>query len=130
MTDLQILESYRATTLEMIAIREQMARTGLTGSPDGIAVQAYDAHRHTNDRTAAAMQTLDGLDAALQQRMHTLTEIVARFEDILARVGSLHAVVLRRYYGLGETDAQVGAALGYSERRINQLRNNVITELL
>ena len=76
------------------------------------------------------MQTLDGLDAALQQRMHTLTEIVARFEDILSRVGSLHAVILRRYYGLGETDAQVGAALGYSERRINQLRNNAIAELL
>ena len=130
MTDFQVLEAYRAATLEISAIREQMQRLDLTGQPMGLAGQSLDNQRHTNHRTAAAMQTLDGLEAALCDRLQALSQIIARFEAIIASAAPpIAATVLRRYYGLGETDAQVGSALGYSERRINQMRNDAIAPL-
>lgn len=131
MTDLQILESYRATCLEMDAIRQQIQRMEISGKPHGMSSQDTSGiGRSTNDKTAAAIQTLDGLEAALEERMQILQKIVARFEKIVASVQMpMGRVVLRRYYGMGETDAQVAAAMGYSERRVNQIRNTAIRHL-
>ena len=131
MTDLQILEGYRAAVLEMAAIREQISLYGLSGKPCGTNSIRLDGDGcRTNDKTAAIMQILDGLEDALHERMRTLEAFMARFERIIATVRDpMTAVVLRRYYGMGETDAQVGVAMGYSERRVNQLRRGVLTEL-
>lgn len=128
MTDMEVLKFYLATQLEIKTIGDQLRRGGSTGAPGQLGAQRYDRiGGSTNDRTAASMQAQDGLEDALRRKLRELQEVETRFNAIIESVyDPLLRVILRRYYGLGETDEQIAVVIGKSSKRTNQLRNDAI----
>lgn len=128
MTDFEVLKYYSAIQLEIKTIGEQLQRAGITGAPGKLGAQRYDRiGGSTNDKTAAATQAQDGLEAALMRKRAELQGIEKRFNDIIDNVAEpLLRVILRRYYALGETDEQIAEVIGKSAKRTNQLRNDAI----
>ena len=128
MTDFEVLKYYSAIQLEIKTIGEQLQRAGITGAPGKLGAQRYDRiGGSTNDKTAAATQAQDGLEAALMRKRAELQGIEKRFNAIIDNVAEpLLRVILRRYYALGETDEQIAEVIGKSAKRTNQLRNDAI----
>ena len=128
MTDFEVLKYYSAIQLEIKTISEQLQRAGITGAPGRLGAQRYDRiGGSTNDKTAAATQAQDGLEAALMRKRAELQGIEKRFNAIIDNVAEpLLRVILRRYYALGETDEQIAEVIGKSAKRTNQLRNDAI----
>lgn len=123
-----MLKYYSAIQLEIKTIGEQLQRAGITGAPGKLGAQRYDRiSGSTNDKTAAATQAQDGLEAALMRKRAELQGIEKRFNAIIDNVAEpLLRVILRRYYALGETDEQIAEVIGKSAKRTNQLRNDAI----
>ena len=123
-----MLKYYSAIQLEIKTIGEQLQRAGITGAPGKLGAQRYDRiGGSTNDKTAAATQAQDGLEAALMRKKAELQGIEKRFNAIIDNVTEpLLRVILRRYYALGETDEQIAEVIGKSAKRTNQLRNDAI----
>lgn len=123
-----MLKYYSAIQLEIKTIGEQLQRAGITGAPGKLGAQRYDRiGGSTNDKTAAATQAQDGLEAALMRKRAELQGIEKRFNAIIDNVAEpLLRVILRRYYALGETDEQIAEVIGKSAKRTNQLRNDAI----
>lgn len=128
MTDLEVLKYYSAIQLEIKTISDQLQKAGITGAPGRLGAQRYDrVGGSTNDKTAAATQAQDGLEAALMRKRAELQGIEKRFNAIIDNVAEpLLRVILRRYYALGETDEQIAEVIGKSTKRTNQLRNDAI----
>ncbi len=131
MTSLEILTAYRATVQEIDAVNQQLKKCALPCGPNALRNQLYDGVAPgTNDPTAAAMQRMDGLEELLMRRRQYLLEIAAGFESIIQSIDHPEtAVIIRRYYGLGESDAQVAEAMGKSAKWIMRLRHRFINTL-
>lgn len=123
-----MLKYYSAIQLEIKTISDQLQKAGITGAPGRLGAQRYDrVGGSTNDKTAAATQAQDGLEACLVRKKAELQGIEKRFNAIIDNVSEpLLRVILRRYYALGETDEQIAEVIGKSAKRTNQLRNDAI----
>lgn len=131
MTDVEVLKSYRAIQLEIIAIQDQLDRAGITGCPQELGAQVYDrVGGATNDKTAASMQLQEGISQRLNEQKDELNRLVMRFDDIVNSVRDpMSRVILRRYYALGEKDEQVAFAIGWSVKSTNRARNEAVEKI-
>lgn len=131
LTDAEVLKYYRDIRKEIVAIEDQFEQAGITGKPAPLGAVAYDKPGGTtNDRTAAAMQAMDGIEQRLYQRRAELEAITVRFHDIIEGMRfPLWRTVCYRYYALGETDEEVAEALVISPKAANRNRNEAINSL-
>lgn len=131
MTTLDILTAYRATVQEIAAIDRQLQLCALPNGPAPLENQRYGGiGRNTNEPTAAALQTIDGLEEMLLARRAYLLTIAAAFEGVVQNIADPEtAVIIRRYYGLGETDAQVAEAVEKSAMTVYRIRRRFISAL-
>lgn len=131
MTDAIFLKTYRATRQELAVLERQLALSGTTGTPMGIIGRRNDGMpRGTNDATAAAIQRMDGLMQQAETIRRSLTEMDTRFNTLTATAwGYRERCILRQYYQLCQTDAQVAECLGVSVRHANRLRSGLIHRL-
>lgn len=129
MTKREVLTAYRCAVLELSVLEKQMARqSGVL--PRGYAQTRLDGMpQGTNNPEAAKAQRLDGMMALLEEKHAELEDLTRRFEEILSQAESPKLrLILRMYYALGETDETIAETMNMSSRRINQLRNEFITQ--
>ena len=131
MTDAEVLTAYRMAVLERLAIERQMDMVTPYGEPWGVNAQRYDSiGRGTNDTVAAALQKADGYAELLREKRRELAAIEGRFEQIMSRVQDGPArVILRRYYGLGDSDAVIAEDLGMSREWVSKQRSRTLKEI-
>ncbi len=129
MTALDDLRDYAAALKEKRAIERQMERMGITGAPKplhGIA----GGEPGTNDRTAAAIQALDGLEARLMGIIEELVEKAKRGEDALRLISYDRARIVMRYaYVMEMNDAQIARELQISRGSVQRIRQATEREL-
>ena len=131
MTAVEILQAYRGAVLERMAIERQIDQCTPLGAPGALQAQRYDrVGRGTNHATAAALQCADGYAERLEAKRRELTQIEAAFEGVLTRAkGWQVRLILRRYYGLGDSDAAIAADLDVSREWVSRLRKTFLREI-
>lgn len=131
MTDAVFLKTYRSAKQELAVVERQLALSGTTGQPAGmIGVKEAGMSRGTNNATAAAIQRMDGLVEQADAIRRRLAEMDLRFSALMAAAwGYRERCILRQYYQLGQTDAQVAECLGVSVRHANRLRSDLLRRL-
>lgn len=131
MTNAAFLKAYRDLHQELAVMERHLAMCGTTGCPTGVRSSRYDAlPRGTNNGTAAAIQHQEGVEAAVQQLRDNLADMDTTFQALLPRARNYRdRCILRQYYQLGQTDAQVAECLCVSVRHANRLRSELLTHL-
>lgn len=131
MTNGAFLKQYRDTLLELRVMERQLELSGTTGRPASASTFRYDGMpRGTNDRTAAAIQQQEGIEAAVHDLQEEVAQMQIRFETLLHRARNFRdRCILRQYYQLGQTDAQIAECLCVSTRHANRLRAELIAHL-
>lgn len=134
MTKRELLENYRSLVREINLLEKQSAFLNqYIGGPRPVrSVQLTGMPRGTNEPEAAMMQRADYDDAIyeLERKSEELRELLNEFNAILDAIeDSDDRNILRAYYALNWTDAQIGELLKYDKstiwRRRNQLMNNL-----
>lgn len=115
-----VLKDYRFTVVSIYAINKQMDMLRIPGEPAGLkAVKPVDAGSGTNDPVHAALQLEDGLREMLEGKMKWLRLQTEVFEKILARVeDASENAILRLYYALGYSDAEIAKELELSRQTV------------
>lgn len=131
MIDAAFLKAYRTARQDMAVMERHLAQCGVTGRPAAVGAYHYDSMPHgTNHATAAAIQYQDGIEAAVQAMRRELADMEPRFQAIMSRARNFRdRSILRQYYQLGQTDAQVADFLCVSVRHANRLRSELLTYL-
>lgn len=134
MTKRELLENYRSLVREIDLLEKQSAFLNqYIGGPRPVrSVQLTGMPRGTNEPEAAMMQRADYDDAIyeLERKSEELRELLNEFNAILDAIEDPDdRNILRAYYALNWTDAQIGELLKYDKstiwRRRNQLMNNL-----
>lgn len=128
MTAIQFLKQYRDTRLELTVMERHLEQCGITGRPAGyVAMRTDGMPRGTNDRVSAALQAQDGLEAAVSELRSQLDAMEPRFSRMMSAARNYRErCILRQYYQLGHTDAQIADCLGVSVRHANRLRSDML----
>lgn len=131
MTNTNFLKAYRDTLQELRVMEHQLEMSGTTGRPAGAGSYHYDGlHRSTNDSTAAAIQQQDGIEAAVTGLRQELAAMQPRFDGLLRWARNYRdRCILRQYYHLCQTDAQIAECLCISTRHANRLRAELLRHL-
>ena len=131
MSDIEVLNTYRVTMLELRMLNRQMDMCLSAGTPRAARAPLGEAPRGTNHHQAARQQHYDGMEAIWRRKQAELEEVASRFEEILDGVRQVKLrLILRSYYGLGMTDEAIAAEMGMTARRINDLRNQFLRSLV
>lgn len=131
MTSTTFLKQYRDTLLELRVMEHQLDISGVTGCPSGATALRYgELLRRTNDSTAASIQQQEGIESAIQALQEKLSHMEAVYGELyrLAR-NFRERCILRQYYQLCQTDAQVAESLCISTRHANRLRAALLEHL-
>ena len=132
MTKRELLENYRSLVREIDLLEKQSAFLNqYVGGPRPVrSVMLTGMPRGTNEPEAAMMQRADYDDAIyeLERKSEELRELLSEFNAILNAIDDPDdRNILRAYYALNWTDAQIGKQLNYDKstiwRRRNQLMN-------
>ena len=132
MTKRELLENYRSLVREIDLLEKQSAFLNqYVGGPRPVrAVVLTGMPRGTNEPEAAMLQRADYDDAIyeLERKSEELRELLNEFNAILDAIeDGDDRNILRAYYALNWTDAQIGEWLKYDKttiwRRRNQLMN-------
>ena len=75
MTNLEMLQAYRAAVIDLHDLAVQLDRTGSSGTPRGAAGLRLDALPGTNDPVAAAMQASDGIEEMMDRKRTELADL-------------------------------------------------------
>lgn len=131
MTNMELLNNYRETIMELEELQIQLEKATPSGRPSGYrGIQPGDTGGRTNDPMAAALQLCDGLEAMIQAKREELAEMNPAVYQIVSGIKSCRTMmILQHYYLMAETDEQVGRLLGLSTTRINQLRHRFVRQL-
>ncbi|MBE5804922.1 MAG: hypothetical protein E7316_10485 [Clostridiales bacterium] len=131
MNNAAFLKLYRETWLELRVMERQLAMSGTTGRPRGASTLHYDdMPRGTNDHTAAAIQQQDGIEAAVNDLRAQLDGMEPRYTALLKFARNYRdRCILRQYYQLCQTDAQIADCLCVSVRHANRLRAELLHHL-
>lgn len=131
MTNSAFLKSYRDTLQELRVMEHQLEMCGITGRPSGASSCHWDSlHRSTNDATAAAIQLQDGIEAAIGDLRQRLAVMERRFDGLVKLSRNYRdRCILRQYYQLSQTDAQIAESLSISTRHANRLRAELLALL-
>lgn len=123
MSALTDLKDYAATMAEIRAIEEQMDSIMPTGAPSGL--RAIGTGRGTNDKTAAALQRIEGMEALLKQKREGLLLCAERGERAIELFDDPKArVIMRGYYMLGMSDAKIAEMLYRSRSDVQRIRKD------
>lgn len=131
MTNAIFLKQYRETIQELRVMERQLALSGTTGKPAGARAYRYDSMPHgTNDATSAAIQQQDGIEAAVNALRSELAAMEPHYAALFARARNYRdRCILRQYYQLCQTDAQIADSLCVSVRHANRLRAELLAHL-
>ncbi len=131
MTNASFLKQYRDTLQELQVMEHQLEMSGTTGRPAGATGYCFDSlHRSTNDSTAAALQEQEGIEAAVNVLRQTMAAMQPRFDGLMRMARNYRdRCILRQYYLLCQTDAQIAEALCISTRHANRLRAQLLRHL-
>ena len=122
MTALDDLKAYSYALQEKRAIERQIERMSFTGAPPGLHGLG-DGSSGTNDRTASALQQLEGLEALLARTLQELGDKVIRGERALDMIGYAKArVIMRQYYVLMDSDEKIARELDMSKTSVQRVR--------
>lgn len=129
MSALTDLKEYGLALREKEIMEQQMERLGITGAPSG-ARGVSNRPPGTNDRTAAAMQQLDGLEALLKQQYEEVQRKALAGERALAMIRSSKArVVMRSYYVLRMSDDRIAEMLKLGKTTVWRIRTATESDL-
>ena len=121
MSALTDLRDYAATMAEIKAIEKQLDRITPTGAPSGL--RAIGSSRGTNDPTSAALQRIEGMETMLQKKREELFRRAQRGERAIELFDDPKArFVMRGYYLLGMSDAQLADMLYRSRSDVQRIR--------
>lgn len=131
MTNKAFLRKYRDTQLELRVMERQLELSGSTGRPASASTFRYDGMpRGTNDKTAAAIQQQEGIEAAVRSLREEMAHMQAYYEELLRKARNFRdRCILRQYYQLCQTDAQIAECLCVSTRHANRLRTELLAHL-
>ena len=131
MSNAAFLKEYRQVTLETKQVNEMLRRMGHSGTPGHVRGAAYGYRLPgTNDPEAAEIQHQDGLTEELQRLGSRLQEMEPRYQALYKRARHMQErFVMCHYYEMLETDTQIAAAMGVTDRHVRRLRQNLITWL-
>lgn len=131
MTNGAFLKQYRDTLLELRVMERQLELSGTTGRPASASTFRYDGMpRGTNDRTAAAIQQQEGIEAAVRDLREEVAQMQVRYDALMHRARNFRdRCILRQYYQLCQTDAQIAECLCVSTRHANRLRAELLAHL-
>lgn len=130
MTNLEVLEAYRGVVLEMQALEQQLQRYGSGAPREAVARASDEVQRSTNHQEAAQRQHMDSLERQLLARRAYLDGVITQFERVIADVGdATTSYILRGYYALGDSDAQIATVLHCSEKTVNRKRKLCLARL-
>lgn len=117
MTDMEVLEGYRAASSETRALEEYIeSLCSLSGT--------------LRDSRADCLAEAERCRRELESRRLFLTRLRRRLEAILAKIPDLTArVVMRSYYALGLSDEKTGEAMNLSRTAVNKRRRLWIEKL-
>ena len=122
MSALADIKEYGMALHEKRAIEHQLENLGITGAPSGLHGMGQGLPG-TNDRTAAAMQRMDGLEAMLAEKLEALKLKVIRGERALEMIGYAKArVIMRSYYVLGMSDGRIAEEMQISRTTVQRIR--------
>lgn len=129
MTALDDLKAYSYALQEKRAIERQIERMSFTGAPPGLHGLG-DGSPETNDRTASALQQLEGLEALLARKLQELGDKVVKGERALDMIGYSRArVIMRQYYVLGDSDEKIADDLFIGRTTVWRIRTATEREL-
>lgn len=131
MTNKAFLRKYRDTLLELRVMERQLELSGTTGRPASSSTFRYDGMpRGTNDKTAAAIQQQEGIEAAVRSLREEMAHMQTHYEELLRKARNFRdRCILRQYYQLCQTDAQIAECLCVSTRHANRLRAELLAHL-
>ena len=128
MQDYEVLKTYRDAVRELALLQRQMDMCLSAGTPRD--AQTGGGSRGTNHHQAARLQHYDGLAEVYARKQAALSQVAARFEQIMEEVHSPRLrYILRSYYALGMTDEAIAREMNLTCRRINELRNQFLRSL-
>ena len=130
MTNLEMLQAYRAAVIDLHDLAVQLDRTGSSGMPKGAAGLRLDALPGTNDPVAAAMQASDGIEEMMDRKRTELADLAVPVGMLLSQIGNFRTfMVIQNYYLQASTDADIARKLSMSRARINQIRNDYLAQV-
>lgn len=134
MTKRELLENYRILVKKIEALEKQSAFLNqYIGGPRPVrSPQLTGMPRGTNEPEAALMQQIDNDDAVyvLEQKKEELRELFLEFERIMDSIpDETDQLIIRDYYALGLTDAEIAESLSYDKSTIWRRRTRLINML-
>lgn len=131
MTTAELLNTYRATVMEIEELEIQLEKAAPSGRPAGYrGIQLDGARSGTNDPMAAALQLSDGLEAMIREKRSDLAQLNPQvYEAITAIRNCRLLMIVQHYYLQARTDEQIARMLDLSTTRVNQLRNKYVRSL-
>ncbi len=134
MTRKEILIRYRDIVIEINSLERQAAFLDkYIGGPRPVhSVQITGMPRGTNNPEAAMIQQVEEPDPSLEIRLKAqeLQNYLPEFNKIVSSIEDDRTRnIIRDYYALGMTDAQISKDIGLSWKRIYQIRSDYIKTL-
>jgi len=134
MTKRDLLEMYRSLVREIDLLDKQSDFLNqYVGGPRPVrSVRLTGMPRGTNEPEAAIMQRADCDDAIyeLERKAEELRGLLNEFNNILDSIENVDdRNILRAYYALNWTDAQIGDCLNYDKSTVWRRRTKLINQL-
>ena len=134
MTKRELLENYRSLVREIDLLEKQSAFLNqYVGGPRPVrSVVLTGMPRGTNEPEAAMMQRADYDDAIfeLERKSEELRELLNEFNAILDAIEDPDdRNILRAYYALNWTDAEIGKSMNYDKSTIWKRRTRLMNML-
>lgn len=130
MTDKEMLLAYRSAVIELQELAVQLDKMTAIGRPRGIQGVRLDAVRGTNDPVAAAMQAADGIEAMIRRKQQELSDLALPVGTMMDRIRNTRMrLVVEGYYLQAGTDASIASTMCMSRARVNQIRNNYLSQI-
>lgn len=129
MTALDDLKEYSYALQEKRSIERQIERMNFTGAPPGLHGLG-DGSPGTNDKTASALQQLEGLEALLARKLQELSDKAIRGERALDMIEYAKArVIMRQYYVLMDSDEKIARELDMGRTTVQRIRKATEADL-